>query len=127
MGNIVKVDFQLLGTAVPPHEITKMTGVAPDVELMRGQRNEERDLPRQNIWSKQSRVDSEDVSAHWADLASALTDSKEIFKELARGGRAEITIVVTSKDRIPSIRIPPEMSEFAGFVNAVIDVDHIQY
>ena len=127
MNDIVRIDFNLMGTAVPPKEISKLTGITPDVELMRGERNQERDLPRQSIWSKKSRVQSEEVSDHWIDLEKILSDSKEIFKKIAQTGKAELTIVVTSKDRIPSIRIPPEMSEFAGFVRAVIDVDHIQY
>jgi hypothetical protein len=117
----------LVGTALLPKEISKLTGITPDVELMRGERNKERNLPRQSIWSKKSCAQSDEVSEHWNNLGMILSDSREIFKQIAQTGKAELTIVVTSKDRIPSIRIPSEMSEFAGFVGAVIDVDHIQY
>jgi hypothetical protein len=126
MKNEIKIDFQLLGTTIPPKEISRLTGIKPDTELMRGERNEKLNLPRQNIWSIQSRVGSDDVADHWSELELVLKSSKEKFREIATTGRARITLIINSKQRIPSIIIPSAMSEFAGFINAVIDIDHIQ-
>jgi hypothetical protein len=126
MDYIVRIDFQLLGTSLSPKEITGLTGILPDTELKRGERDKARDLPRQSIWSKMSHVHSDDISAHWDDLGSFLSGYSEILKGVADTGKAKLTIVVKSHDRIPSIQIPPEMSRFAGSVGAVIDIDHIQ-
>jgi hypothetical protein len=127
MKNDIKIDFQLLGTTIPPKEISRLTGIKPDTELMRGERNGKMNLPRQNIWSIQSHVGSDDVAAHWVELEVVLKSAKEKLREIAATGRARITLVISSKQRIPSIMIPASMSEFAGFINAVIDIDHIQY
>ncbi len=124
--NSLEIDFQLLGTTVPPKEVTRRTGITPDVELMQGERNQKLDLPRLNIWSIRSKVRSDDVADHWRDLESTLIGSKEVIKEIAQTGSAKLTIIIQSGQRIPSIIIPPSMSSFAGFVNAVIDIDHLQ-
>ena len=127
MSEVVRLDFQLLATSIAPKEITRLTGISPDVELERGARNKAQDLPRQNIWSKMSSVHSDEVSDHWTSLRLVLIESKDVIKRIALTGRAELTIVIKSRDRIPSIRIPAEMSEFAGFVGATVDIDHIQF
>lgn len=126
MKNDVQIDFQLLDAMIPPREISKITGVVPDIELMRGARNEKLDLPRQNIWSLRSHVQSDDVIDHWDSLKKGLENSREQIREIAKTGSAKITLIINSHQRIPSITIPPSMSEFAGFVNAVIDIDHLQ-
>lgn len=126
MKNSIRLDFQLLGTTVSPQEISKITGVTPDTELLRGQRNKERDLPRQNLWSLESHVDSNDVEEHWSSLEKVLNGAKEHFKEIGKTGRTKITIVVQGGTRLPSIAIPSSMSKFAGFVEAEIDIDHLQ-
>jgi hypothetical protein len=123
----MQLDFQLLGTTIVPKEISRVTGISPDVELNEGERDKERNLPRQNVWSIKSKVQSEELAEHWADLEKVLEQSKESIKDVARTGRAVLTVVVTGGKRIPSIQIPPRMSLFAGFVNAVIDIDHLQY
>lgn len=127
MDSIVKIDFCLMGTTVVPKEISKLTGIEPDVELMRGERDQKRDLPRLNLWSKESCVQSDDVGDHWNNLEPILGGSREILKTIAKTGKAKLTIVITCTDRIPSIQIPSEMSAFAGFVGAVIEIDHIQF
>lgn len=126
MKNNLKIDFQLLGTAVLPKEITSMTGILPDVELIKGERNERLNLPRQNIWSIESRVDSDAAEDHWNSLSLILNKSREEIKEIAKTGQARLTLVINSGQRVPSITIPASMSEFAGFVGAVIDIDHMQ-
>jgi len=123
----MQLDFQLLGTTIVPKEISRVTGISPDVELNQGERDKERNLPRQNVWSIKSKVQSEELAEHWADLEKVLEQSKEPIKDVARTGRAVLTVVVSGGKRIPSIQIPPRMSLFAGFVNAVIDIDHLQY
>ena len=97
------------------------------MELIQGERNKELNLPRKNVWSIKSKVQSEVLAEHWEDLEKALEQSKEAIKDVARTGQAVLTVVVTGGKRIPSIQIPPKMSMFAGFVNAVIDIDHLQY
>lgn len=124
--NSLQIDFQLLGTAVPPKEITRRTQITPDVELMQGERNQKLNLPRLNIWSIRSRVKSDVLADHWHELEHILTDSKEVIREIALTGRAKITVVIQCGQRIPSIIIPPSMSSFAGYVNAIIDIDHLQ-
>ena len=126
MKNNVQIDFQLLETTITPKEISAITRMIPDTELMRGERNEQLDLPRLNIWSKRSQADSDEIADHWANLEPILKGAKEAIKEIAKTGKAKLTIIITSKQRIPPITIPASMSEFAGFINAVIDIDHIQ-
>ncbi len=126
MKEIVRIDFQLLGTKTLPDDITRVTGIVPDTALMRGERNKALDLPRHNIWSFRSHSDSEDVPEHWHELEPALIRAREKIREIAATGAAKFTIVISSKDRVPSILIPPTMSSFAGYVGAVIDIDHLQ-
>jgi hypothetical protein len=124
--NDVRIDFQLLGTSIAPREISRLTGITPDTEFTRGERNPQLDLPRQNVWSIQSRTESGDVAQHWQELESVLASSREQIRQIARTGTARMTIVISSSQRIPPITIPASMSEFAGFVDAVIDIDHLQ-
>ncbi len=126
MKNNVKIDFQLLGTSFAPKEISKITKIVPDTELMRGERNAQLDLPRLNIWSIMSQAKSDDLADHWAYLEPILIGAKDEIREIAKTGNAKLTLVITCKRRIPSIIIPASMSKFAGFINAVIDIDHIQ-
>ena len=126
MNTEIRLDFQLLGTSIAPKEITELTGITPSTSLLKGERNSKTVLPRQNIWSVESRADSDDIADHWAELESILINSKEMFRKIAATGIAKMTVVINSKDRIPSIGIPASMSEFVGYVNAVIDIDHIQ-
>ncbi len=122
----MKLDFQMLGTSVVPKEITRRTGINPDTELARGERNAVLDLPRQNIWSISSHVQSDEVSEHWADIEGGLQRAREEFREIGKTGTAKFTLVLTASERLPSLQIPSSMSEFAGFVNAIIDIDQLQ-
>lgn len=122
----MKLDFQLLGTSVVPKEISRRTGIDPDTQLMRGERNATLDLPRQNVWSVESHVESDDVSEHWADIERSLQKSSEEIREIAKTGTAKLTLVLSRSERLPSLQIPPAMSAFAGFVNAIIDIDQLQ-
>lgn len=122
----MKLDFQLLGTSAVPKEISRRTGINPDTQLMRGERNAALNLPRQSVWSIESHVESDEVSEHWADLERVLQDSKEEIREIAKTGAAKLTLVLARSERLPSLQIPPSMSAFAGFVNAVIDIDQLQ-
>jgi hypothetical protein len=119
------IDFQLLNTTVHPTEISKKTGIMPDTELGQGERNPKLNLPRQNIWSISTKVKSEEVSDHWQELKLVLAESVEEIMQLAQTGEAKFTLVINSK-RVPPILIPPEMSKFAGAINASIDIDHLQ-
>ncbi|MDD2777108.1 MAG: DUF4279 domain-containing protein [Gallionella sp.] len=123
---ILYIDFILSGTTIPPKEISKKTGITPDSELMRGERNQKLILPRLNIWSIKSHVQSNEVADHWHDLESTLLGAKETIREIAQTGNAKLTIVIQTKQRVPPIMVPPSMSAFAGFVNAVIEIDHLQ-
>ena len=107
----IQIDFQLLETTILPSEISQKIGFSPEVELVKGERNPKLGLPRTNIWSIRSHAKSDEVVDHWNDLAKKLETVK-------------FTLIINSSDRIPSLIIPPEMSSFAGFVGAVIDVDH---
>jgi len=122
----MKLDFQLLGTSVAPREISRRTGITPDTQFARGERNAALDLPRQNVWSIESHVESDEVSEHWADIEHALQKSREEIRDIAKTGAAKLTLVLPRSERLPSLQIPPSMSEFAGFVNAIIDIDHLQ-
>jgi hypothetical protein len=120
----VQIDFQLLGTTILPKEISRITGIDPEVELIKGERNEKLGLPKLNIWSIRSHAKSNELVDHWRDLAITLENSKDSIKDIAKTGTAKFTLIVNSSERIPSLIIPPEMSSFAGFVGAVIDIDH---
>lgn len=73
-----------------------------------------------------SHVESDDVVEHWNELEKILKGQKEKIREIAKTGKAKFTLIVNSSQRIPPITIPSSMSEFAGFVDAVIDIDHLQ-
>lgn len=122
----IQIDFQLLGTAIPPKEISKALEIIPDTALLRGERNPKIGLPRSNLWSIRSHSASDEVSEHWKTLEPALFKAKDRIREIAKTGRAKITIIVEGPGRLPSLTIPPEMSYFAGYVNSEIDIDHLQ-
>lgn len=126
METIVRLCFELLGTDIPPKEISERIGIAPDVELLRGERNKARDLPRQNIWALESHCKSEEVDDHWRELEDLLQRSRDPIKEVAKTGIAKLVIVIDSQHRLPAIIISSSMAEFAGFVNALIEIDHLQ-
>lgn len=126
MERLIKVCFELLGTEMSPKEISQTTGVSPSIELYRGERDESRVLPRQNIWALDSQSDSGEVAEHWEELKPLLNRARDLIKEIAKSGTARLTIVVESQHRLPSVVIPAAMAEFAGFVGAVIDIDHMQ-
>lgn len=122
----VEIDFELYATTVAPKEISKITGIDADVCLLKGERNKELCLPRENRWSIRSHVNSNDVKDHWRYLENILIDKKYILRDLARTGVAIITLIVNSPMRIPPISIPPNMSDFAAFLGANIEIDHLQ-
>lgn len=122
----MKLDFQLLGTSVVPQEISRRTGIRPDTQLARGERNAALNLPRQNVWSVESHVKSDEVSEHWEDIERVVQGSKDEIREIAKTGAAKLTLVLASSERLPPIKIPPSMSAFAGYVNAIIDIDQLQ-
>lgn len=126
MRDIVKIDFQLLGTSSAPKEITLLTGIIPDAQLLKGERNVLKNLPRQNIWAVGSDIDSDDLEKHWSVLRDKLDPAREIIRDIGETGVPRFTVVIGSKLRIPPLKILPSMSEFAGFVNAEIDIDHLQ-
>ena len=122
----MRIDFQLLGTLVTPKDISKRTGIKPHVELLRGERTNALDLPRQNLWSIGTHSESDEVKEHWMQIESILNCAREEIRKIAETGMAKLTIVLPRSDRIPSLQIPVEMSAFAGYVNAIIDIDHLQ-
>jgi hypothetical protein len=126
MGDILTLDFQLLRTSVAPKEITARTGITPDFQLLKGERDMQKILPRHNIWSIGSKIDSDDLEEHWSVLRGKLDASREVIRDIRKTGVPRLTIMIGSRQRIPSIKIPPSMSEFAGYVNAEIDIDHLQ-
>lgn len=126
MKNDVEIDFILWATTVPPKEISSRTGIEPDVALLKGERNSQLCLPRANLWALRSHVESDSVEDHWLALERVIGGQKDILKEIAQTGSAKITLIVNSAQRIPPITIPPAMSAFAAFINATIDIDHLQ-
>ncbi|UOD31546.1 DUF4279 domain-containing protein [Massilia violaceinigra] len=126
MKSIVKLSFTLWATNVTPKAISAMTGIIPSIEMLKGERDSVKVLPRENLWSLDSSVQSDEVADHWAELEPKLKGAQHLLKEISETGQAKITVVIGGGARIPSIWIPPSMSEFAGFVNAAIDIDHLQ-
>lgn len=127
MANILRLDFFLLETDVVPKEISEKTGISPDSELRKGERNPSLGLPRQNTWAIGSKTDSAELEEHWRELESILLGAKDQIRLIAKSGRAELVVAVVGGGRLPSIRIPVKMSEFAGYVGAIVDIDHLQY
>jgi hypothetical protein len=125
MKNDVQINFVLWGTTISPKEISERTGIEADVALLKGEGNKKLMTPRENYWSLRSHVQSDYVEDHWRDLEHALEKKKIILKEIAKTGLVKITLIVNSDSRIPPITIPPEMSAFAAFFNASIDIDHL--
>jgi hypothetical protein len=60
------------------------------------------------------------------DLERVLKKSRKEIRDIARMGKAKLTVAIVKSERLPSLQIPPSMSAFVGFVNAVIDIDHLQ-
>ncbi|MGS1119545.1 DUF4279 domain-containing protein [Rhodanobacter sp. UC4436_H3] len=126
MKNNVEIDFQLWATSIPPRRISELTKIQPDVQFLKGERNNKLVLPRENLWAIRSKVNSNSIEDHWNELEGILLNKKEALREVAGTGSAKLTIVVNSELRIPSIVIPPRMSAFAAFLEAFIEIDHIQ-
>lgn len=126
MNTELKLDFQLLGTSIPPKEITHLTGITPDTALLKGERNAKLILPRLNIWSVESHSNSDSLADHWSELESLLSGSTESIRDIATTGIARLTVVINNTKRIPPLTIPASMSKFASQVNAEIDIDHLQ-
>lgn len=126
MSKIEKIDFQIIDSSIPPKEITRLLGVSPDVELLKGERNKEFCLPRMNLWALSSKNEYVDLQGHWDEIKDCLLRVVDEINRVAKFGVVKITIVVTGRGRLPSIMIPVDLSKFAGQINAVIDIDHLQ-
>jgi hypothetical protein len=128
MRSNIFLSFSLRGTATPPSEISAMTGIRPFTELLRGERDAGRDLPRSNLWTVRSTGwQSDSVARHWQTIERKLVAKTDVFRRLAAEGSAVLTIVVEGSDtRCPPIDIPPSMALFAGSIGAVLDIDHLQ-
>ncbi|MDQ0009428.1 hypothetical protein J2T07_001605 [Luteibacter jiangsuensis] len=128
MSSKLFISFSLIGTTTHPRDISAVTRIKPYTELLRGERNSERDLPRSNLWTLRSEGGPEQsVESHWNTIEKDLLSNIDAFRRFSAEGRAVITIVVMGDDpRCPSIEIPPSMSLFAGSIGATIDVDHLQ-
>jgi len=126
MSTNIEIDFTLWGSIIPPKTISTLTEIAPEVQFLKGERNRSLVLPRENLWAIRSTVDSDVISDHWAELGGKLVPKKEVLREVAGTGIAKITIIVRGGSRIPSLVIPPDLSSFASFMNAPIEIDHMQ-
>ena len=126
MKNKIGISFRLFGSSVSPKEITRLTAILPTTALLEGERNAELNLPRKNLWTIESTIDSEVFEDHWESLKYLLIKSQEVLREISATGSATLSIVIDSSYRLPSITIPPSMSAFASYVNAAIDIDHLQ-
>lgn len=126
MNNLLKIDFQIIGSPIPPKEISKLLCIKPDVALLKGERNKELCLPRNNLWAVESKVKSEELEDHWKDIKLELEKATQEIKKLSNFNTIIKISIVIQGNRIPSITIPPDLSRFAGDVNASIDVDHLQ-
>lgn len=122
------LSFSLTATSTTPREISAITDIKPFTELMRGERDAERGLPRTNLWTVRSRGQAGDsVAIHWETIERELMANIDVFRRLAAEGRAILTVVVEgSETRCPPIEIPPSMSFFAGSIGAIVDIDHLQ-
>jgi len=122
------ISFSLKATVTPPREISAMTGIKPFTELIRGERDSARDLPRSNLWTVRSTGQQGDsVAKHWQTIEQELVSKIDIFRRLAAEGSAVLTVVVDGPEaRCPPIEIPPSMSFFAGSIGAIVDIDHLQ-
>ena len=122
----VYIDFALLDTKINPKMITKLIGIIPDNELSKGEKNPNLDIPRQNIWSLQSKINSEDILLHWEEIDRQLNHAKDTIKTILKDGFGCTTIVMLTETCIPKIIIPAKMSQFLGYIGAMIDIDHMQ-
>lgn len=126
MNTDIEIDFQLLATTIPPREISRLMELQPDAEWAKGERNPLLGLPKVSIWAIRSVASSNQVGDHWRNLDRVLTPKREIVKRISDTGTARITIIVSGNVRLPSIIIPPSMSEFAAYLKAEIEIDHQQ-
>jgi hypothetical protein len=125
--DILYIGFKLWKTIISPHDIKNITGVDPDYSKLKGERNSKLILPKENLWTIESKVTSDEVPDHWEYLEKIIVPAQEKFKEIIElGGEATLVIVITSHFRIPPVFIPPSMCEFAAYINATIEIDHLQ-
>lgn len=126
MENNFFLNFVFWNTSVLPKEITERLNVVPDTELKQGERNKVLNLPRYNLWSLRTTSRSDDVLDHWNELAEKFQGKRQEIKKIGTTGIVKIVIAIQGhSSRLPPIKIPSEMSEFAGYIGAVIDIDHI--
>lgn len=126
MDHKMQIDLCLYGNSIPPKEITQLLGIDPDTALSRGERNKERDLPRQSLWSIRSDPNGDSVEKQWASIIQRVGDQWTRLAEIAKHGDVKITIIVNAEERIPSIMIPPGMASAAADLNAYIDIDYYE-
>ncbi|MCB5205401.1 DUF4279 domain-containing protein [Neorhizobium sp. T786] len=120
------IDLCLEGNLTPPKEITRILNVTPDKEMLRGERDGSKDLPRSNLWSIYSTGSSDEVEDHWKSIFGKIEHVWDKFEEISKSGEVMITIIVDATGRIPSVMIPPQMAAAAAKLNAYIDIDYYQ-
>lgn len=123
----IYIDFLLRDTELPPSEITEQTNIIPHVALFKGERRQKpAPLPRQNIWSIESTISSNNIAEHWKELEQKLYPARKKIKEISKNGKAILTIVVNTEGYIPEITLPYAMLDFMGYIDGFIDIDHMQ-
>ena len=80
----------------------------------------------QNKWSVKSTAHSDDVEYHWDEIKDKIIPKQTKIRELAQIGLIKLKIVSIGKKRLPPIQIPASMSAFAGYIDTIIEIDHLQ-
>jgi hypothetical protein len=120
----LQISLSLDSNPIPPQEISKLLGVKPFTALLQGERNKERDLPRHNIWEVRSDASLETIGEQWEDIVSKFGRNWLDLIEISKKGTVRITIIVDATSHLPSVIIPPKMSEAAYLMNSEIDIDY---
>lgn len=120
------IDLVLFSNPIPPREISQMVGVTANTALLRGERNKEKDLPRQHIWALYSDAKEGGVEEHWATIEKKFGANWQKFVEISKKGTAKIAIVICEENRLslPKVQIPVAMSAAAFELNAEIDIPY---
>ena len=93
-----------------PSIITDVIGVVPDRACLKGARNKERRLPRSNIWSYRTSVETHFRTAHdhWDHFIEVFGKAASELARLLDGANCDVTLVVSPITYLPVFSIPPD-------------------
>lgn len=95
-----------------PNDVTAILGLTPFRIARRGERNRERNIPKENFWSFRTEGSSTNINDHWLQVAPYLKGEASRLKRQTAGMRVKVNIVATLNGQIPNYDVPVGMIQF---------------